>query len=181
VQYVLNDTPAEALGTPVYEGDGYAYRLPRTAGPVWSVSTVDQVSDPRVLLSRIGSSDFDPETIAYVYEEGLPAEFTRAEVTLVERGLHTIRLRTSAPGEAFVVLSEIHYEPGWVATVSGVEVPIHRVNHLLRGVQVPAGDHEIVFRWRSAAYRTGRVVSRGAGVLWLLLVAIPVVGRFRRR
>lgn len=180
-QYVLSDKPIEAFGTPDYQGDGFVYRLPGTTGPAWSVLELDQVTDPFVLLRRIGAPDFDPAAIGYVYEAGLPERFVRADVSLTERTLHRIRLQVRAPGDAFVVLSEIYYEPGWVATLDGAEIPIHRVNHVLRGVQVPAGDHEVVFQFRSRAYETGRAVSRAALGAWLVLLAIPLLGRFRKK
>ena len=184
-QYVLADRPIEAFESAEYEakysGDGYVYRLPRTPGPAWAVRQLDQVTDPFVLLRRIGGHDFDPAALAYVYEEGLPTEFAPADVNLLERTLHRIRLQVGATGDAFVVLSEIYYEPGWVATVDGTEVPIHRVNHVLRGVQVPAGDHEVVFQFHSPAHATGQTASRAALGAWLILLAIPLVGRLRRK
>lgn len=184
-QYVLADRAIEAFPsaeyTPKYPGDGYVYRLPQTPGHAWAVRELDQVKDPFVLLRRIGARDYDPEAIAYVYEEGLPTEFAPAEVTLLERGLHRIRLQVRAEGDAFVILSEIYYEPGWRATVDGNETKIHRVNHVLRGVQVPAGDHEVVFQFHSTAHATGQAVSRAAAAAWLLLFAIPLVGRLRRK
>jgi uncharacterized membrane protein YfhO len=52
------------------------------------------------------------------------------------------------------VLSDVYY-PGWVATVDGVETPIHRTNYAFRSVSVPAGDHIVTFTYRPASFRYG--------------------------
>ena len=43
-------------------------------------------------------------------------------------------------------VSEMAFPPGWTATVDGRPVPIHRVDHVLMGVEVPAGSHEVALR-----------------------------------
>ena len=50
-------------------------------------------------------------------------------------------LRTSSPSDGFLVLSDAYY-PGWRATVDGAETPVYATNYLLRGVYVPAGEHD---------------------------------------
>ena len=48
-------------------------------------------------------------------------------------------VRTKARRPALLVLTDSWF-PGWKATVDGNDAPIHRVNYLIRGVPVPAGD-----------------------------------------
>jgi uncharacterized membrane protein YfhO len=48
--------------------------------------------------------------------------------------------------------SEIHYPKGWTATIDGKEAPIVRVNYLLRGLEIPAGEHEVVFTFAPSSY-----------------------------
>ena len=37
--------------------------------------------------------------------------------------------------------------PGWVAEIDGVRTPVLRADVLFRGVEVPAGQHRLVFRF----------------------------------
>ena len=67
-----------------------------------------------------------------------------------------------------------NYYQGWVARIGGEEVPILRVNHTMRGVVLPAGDHEVVFTYEPAdlylgfyIFITGMVLLAGYG-LYLL-------------
>ena len=50
-----------------------------------------------------------------------------------------------APG--ILVLSDQWY-PGWRVTVDGVAAPLLRTDYALRGVFVPAGTHQVTFRFQ---------------------------------
>lgn len=73
----------------------------------------------------------------------------------------------SAPG--LLVLSEMDY-PGWRAFVEGEEVPVRRVQYLLRGIALPAGRHEVEMRFEPFSLREGITISAvAAGLLAVLL------------
>ena len=80
----------------------------------------------------------------------------------------------TASGERFVVFSEIFYPKGWVATIDGVEVPIYRVNYLLRGLQIPTGAKEIVFSFSLPSYYKACWVDFVFGLLILLVLIIAL-------
>jgi hypothetical protein len=82
-----------------------------------------------------------------------------------------VDVRTRAGAESILVLSENHY-PGWRAYLDGERVEVLRVNYGLRGVRVPAGEHEVSFRYRPASVVAGLVVS--------LLVAAALLAWWRR-
>jgi uncharacterized membrane protein YfhO len=69
-----------------------------------------------------------------------------------------VRLRVQSAAAAFLVLSDVHY-PGWTATVDGVPTHIYRTNYILRGIQVPAGDHSVVFTFRPLSVYLGWAIS----------------------
>ncbi len=52
-----------------------------------------------------------------------------------------------AASSGVLVLHDTYY-PGWTAELDGKEVPILRAEVLFRGVEVPAGRHQVVFRFR---------------------------------
>jgi hypothetical protein len=58
----------------------------------------------------------------------------------------------------WLVLTDIWY-PGWVCEVDGTPAKIHRANYLFRAVRVPAGRHEVVFRFEPKSYQRGFVIS----------------------
>jgi uncharacterized membrane protein YfhO len=42
------------------------------------------------------------------------------------------------------------YYPGWRAYVDGVRTPIYRANIAFRAIEVPAGEHRVVYRYEPA-------------------------------
>ena len=60
--------------------------------------------------------------------------------------------------------------PGWRARIDGRDIPIHRVNQLLRGVIVDAGQHQIEMTFEPRGWRTGVSLTR-IGMLALLALA----------
>ena len=72
-----------------------------------------------------------------------------------------------------VILADSYY-PGWQATVDGRSAPIWEAYGAIRGVVVPAGDHQVEFRFRPGS------VYLGAGLFLLGLLATGVLVLRRR-
>jgi hypothetical protein len=68
----------------------------------------------------------------------------------------TIRAELGAPG--MLVLSDLCY-PGWSAAVDGTSVKIYRVDGVIRGVELPAGNHTVVFSYFPAGLGIGLVIA----------------------
>jgi hypothetical protein len=62
-----------------------------------------------------------------------------------------------------------------------VRAPLFRVDHLLRGVAVPAGSHRVVMRYEPPGWAVSVPVTRGAFLLWLGLAAVAGVALARGR
>jgi hypothetical protein len=78
-----------------------------------------------------------------------------------------VDVRTKAGGPAVLVLAENHY-PGWRAYLDGQAVGVLRVNYNQRGVNVPAGEHEVSFVYRPKSFLVGAAVSLLAALGLLL-------------
>ncbi|MCP3914960.1 MAG: YfhO family protein [bacterium] len=51
------------------------------------------------------------------------------------------------------------FAPGWRATVNGEATTVHRAQHLVRAVRVPAGDSTVVMRFAPSSVRAGATLS----------------------
>jgi uncharacterized membrane protein YfhO len=69
-----------------------------------------------------------------------------------------------------MVISEMFYDEGWIAEYQGKPLPIYRVNYMLRGVELPAGEGTLQLRFNPPAYRRGLVMSwMGVMIVWILI------------
>lgn len=67
----------------------------------------------------------------------------------VEISLYTgnrVVLKTDNTKEGFLVLTDIYY-PGWLAGIDGEPTKIYQTDYAFRGIIIPAGQHEIIFRF----------------------------------
>ncbi len=84
----------------------------------------------------------------------------------------SVEISRSKPG--FLVLSEIYYPAGWVAKLNGEEIPIYKTNYVLRGFEIPAGEHILELEFRPKSFHLG--VTMGWISLGLQILLGLVVG-----
>ncbi len=82
-----------------------------------------------------------------------------AMIELTHYQPNKLSYRYTATTEQLVVFSEIFYPKGWEVHIDGEKADHFRVNYILRGMVVPAGTHDIEFRFRPAPYYTGRYIA----------------------
>jgi hypothetical protein len=66
------------------------------------------------------------------------------------------------------VFSEVYYDKGWNAYIDGEPAEYIRVNYILRGMAIPAGEHTVEFKFEPEAFYVTRAVSYVAGSLVIL-------------
>lgn len=89
-----------------------------------------------------------------------------------------VRIRAQCRSRCLVVLTDLHY-PGWRAYVGGREAEILRTNAVFRGVLVPSGSHEVLYRYEPLSLRAGAAIAAATAVL-LALGALASRRRGRR-
>jgi hypothetical protein len=148
-----------------YDGDDariYAnpHALPRT----WVVGAQRTVRGDAA-IGAVTDPGFDPRTTAIV-EQPVAGLSGGGSSRIVRYEPERVELRARADGRGLVMLSDVWF-PGWKATVDGRDVPIHRVDYLLRGVQVGPGEHTIVMTYQPWSWRIGWIVSLTCALLLL--------------
>lgn len=139
-------------------------------------STIDPVQVPVVTMDTIPGTDSTPQQIAI---RGLPiASPGHGSVNITSWDAHNIRMQVDASGNNFLVISEIHYPPGWHATIDGKPAEIIQTNYLLRGLVVPAGTHTIEMQYVAEGFDTAKYISLA---LNLVMFAFIGLGAFRER
>jgi uncharacterized membrane protein YfhO len=72
------------------------------------------------------------------------------------------------------VFSEIYFPWGWKVTVDGKPVEMGRVNYVLRALQLPAGDHEIDFKFAPDEVNKTQTWAKVAVVIIYLLLLLAL-------
>ena len=159
-------------------------------GNAWFPAEIRQVANADEAMAAL--SGFDPMQTAIV-EQGVDAErlmnsqapdsTTRITLTTYDPKVMTYAVE-GLTANSTAVFSEIFYEvPGqrWVATADGVEIPVARVNYVLRAAVIPAGTKEVVFTFAPETYTTGSMLDGGFSLLLLASLGFALWIEFKRR
>jgi len=166
--------PDQRTGQPV------ARLNPGAFGPCWLVRSIHYVKDGDEEMKALDSVNLKDTAIiqqrfASLVKE-LPAPDSTASIRLEENLNDKIIYKSSAKTNQFAVFSEIYYDKGWNVFIDGQKADYLRVDYVLRGMSIPAGEHTIEFRFEPQSYVTGNRVAVWASLLiYLLLIAVIAV------
>jgi hypothetical protein len=137
----------------------------------WQVNTNDTNT-----LATLANPAFDPTAAVIVNDEIPPSSSVAAP------GTGTVEYTSYAPKHfeqrvsatmPSVLLVNDHYDPDWKVTIDGKPAKLLRANFVMRAVQVPAGQHTIVWHYRSNLHVA--YISWTAFILMLLLAGVVAV------
>jgi len=129
-------------------------------------------NDPAVLYA-MSSVDSFPERVEFCIDERAAGHYpgsSACDIRWIEDSPDRLKLETHAPDRSFLVVAD-GYESGWRAEVDALPTPLFRVDHLLRGVIVPAGAHRITMTYRPPGWDAGVASTRSAALAWIVLLA----------
>ena len=169
-------TPWPAALEPVSakDGDLGIARLRDPLPRAWAVPSVERLASDAEVLAAMSERPTFPDSVAFTTDPSGAGLYPGSSAAAVRWTLDTpdrIRLEVRSSAAAFVVVSDAWFA-GWTARVDGAATPIHRVNHLLRGVALPAGISTLTMEYRPPGWDTGRRLALGGWILWLLLFGV---------
>ena len=92
-----------------------------------------------------------------------------------------IKYASQSNAASFAVFSEIYYPEGWKAYVDGKETPYCKVNYVLRGMAIPAGKHDIEFKFHPASYYTGQTLIYVGNIILFACIIGSIVWYVKKR
>lgn len=170
----------------IFSADQPPLQNPYAMGNAWFVQELNFVDTPDQEIESLNT--LDPLKTAVLnkkYEEefsgfNLVPDST-AHIELTEYKPNILKYKSSAKTEQFAVLSEIYYQNGWEAYIDGQEVPHYCADWTLRAIRIPAGEHEIEFKFIPHKYNTARTVASISTGLLILLLLGGIVFTFVRK
>ena len=157
------------------------YENPQAWPWFYLVPEAEVLGSGEAVLARLLSGRTHPQRVALL--ESTPAvrldgtgdrTGDRVERLAYDPAGGLIRLRTHSAGPRLLVVSE-NYQSNWSVWVDGQEAEMLRVNYVWKGVVLPAGEHEVEFRYFSRVLAW----SRWAVLVGLVVVGVIVVARWR--
>ncbi|MEM8848124.1 MAG: YfhO family protein [Bacteroidota bacterium] len=149
-------------------------------GNVWFVERIVPVNSSNAEIQ--GLSSFNSKTEAVVNTKAYPTLTKHnyivdslATINLEEYRPNFIKYRSDNTSEGFAVFSEMHYPKGWKVTIDGEAQEHYRVNYALRGLRIPAGQHDIVFEFEPEVVQMGSQISM-AGCIALAVIILGGLG-----
>ncbi len=151
---------------------------PEALGNAWFVKNIHMVPNADAEIAAL--KDFNPSDEAFVDER-----FTISDTVFTIDSAASIKLTSYAPIElhytsdnaqkSVAIFSEIFYAKGWNAYIDGELTPHFRANYVLRGLEIPAGSHEITFKFEPTMFASADKVSYIFSIL-LILGFIGIAG-----
>ena len=156
--------------TNVYQ---FKYALPRVIFP----QELKNIPELENQLNALRQQDFNPLQTAIVESEISSIEYNpEAKVKIIHWSPNKIEIDASVPTNQFLVLSEIYYPEGWEIT-SHPDWQIHPVNTILRGLQIPAGEHHIVMEFIPNDVRYGTFLTWGSTAILILFILAGIISK----
>ena len=167
-------TPDPATRQPV------AQQNPGALGNAWFVKNISfakNADDEMGRLSHLNTKDSAVIDQRYKGVAGAQTSFDGAgTIELIENLNDKISYKTSSPAPQFAVFSEVYYPHGWDAYIDGKKTAYSRVNYILRGMPVAAGNHTIEFRFEPRTVILGDKITMWFSILvYLMLIAVAVL------
>jgi len=157
------------------EGNSYPAINGQANGNVWFVSQLLPVGSADEELQKL--SELDTKDQAVVNTKNYPSLTKHryevdslAQIELLDHRPDRIRYRSSNAEDGFAVFSEMYYPHGWKAFIDGEPREHYRVDYALRGMRVPAGEHQIEFRFEPEVVKSGSRIALASNILLALIL-----------
>ena len=171
---VLNMLNTKYFIIPDNSGVLQVQQNPEINGNVWFVNSLEKVQNATQEISALDSLDTKTTAVVDVSKFSELKNFTikrdtTATIFLEKYGVTNVTYQSTSQNEQLAVFSEIFYDKGWNAYIDGELVPHFRVNYVLRGLKIPAGNHTVIFKFEPKVIQQGSFISLTSYVLLLLI------------
>ncbi|MFM9142792.1 MAG: YfhO family protein, partial [Bacteroidota bacterium] len=178
-QNILNALNVRWVIYPPQEQGQGPFAMPNAdaLGNAWLVRRLEVVSNARSEFDSLGAVNLAQvavidQSMAGDRRSRIFVVDSNAFIRLISYAPDTMRYEYSNSSASLAVFSEVFYAHGWNAYIDGQLVPHLRVNYLLRGLELPAGEHKIEFRFEPATYTGGEKISLAFNLALLAVVGL---------
>jgi hypothetical protein len=169
---------------PVWVGRDYAgearaiYENSGVFPPAWIAGAYRvEKSDEALAVMANGEVDLRHTVMLEKKPAIEPQPGDSATVTVVKpEGAKESAFHVTLDRPGILVVSEVYY-PDWTAMVDGKPAEMLHANHVLRAVALPAGAHDVVFRYDASVVKAGATVSIVTFMITLVACVLAALSR----
>jgi uncharacterized membrane protein YfhO len=172
---VFNMLHTKYFIVPDAEGNPQVQQNKEANGNVWFVKALIPVQNANEEIQALDTLNTKKEAVILKNDyQKMAMQFpmqqdTMATIALVDYKVTSLTYNSKTETAQFAVFSEIFYKEGWNAYIDGELTPHFRVNYVLRGMKIPAGNHKIEFKFEPKVIQQGKTVSLISYALLLLI------------
>ncbi len=169
-------------------GNAIPHTNKKANGNAWFVRSLEKVNSANEEITRLDSLDNKNKAI-YVTphltkQKNYNNQFvvdSLASIKLVENKPNYLKYQSGNEYKGFAVFSEVYYGNGWKTFVDGKESTHIRVNYTLRGMEIPAGQHAIEFKFDPDVVKTGSSIALASSAFFVLLLLGGLFYEFKKK
>ncbi len=157
------------------DGRKYAARNAQANGNAWFIEKLLEVGSADAEIMALDSLNVKMEAVINTVDfPSLRGETLQKDSTAQIRltGYEPNRLSYASENDqpGLAVFSEMYYPNGWNAYIDGSKASYSRVNYALRAMKIPAGDHQIEFKFEPQLVAIGSKVTLGSSLIFGILL-----------
>ena len=157
------------------EGNAYPYDNTDANGNAWFIKDLKVVQSADQEIKALDSLNTAVEAVilkqdGFKSDKSFHAPDSLASISLIAYKPNYLKYKSQSSNDEFAVFSEVFYDKGWDAYIDGELTPHFRVNYILRGMEIPKGDHIIEFKFEPQVVKTGSRIALGSSILMALLI-----------
>jgi hypothetical protein len=154
-------------------GEPLVQRNPDALGNVWFVNETKVVANAAEEMKALDS--IQPTNVAFIDKRFVASGQTyekdsAAKIQLTNYHPNHLTYTSETSKKQFAVFSEIYYQPGWNAYLDGKLTAHYRVDYVLRGMEIPEGKHEIIYKFEPEHYFKTEKIAYLGSILWILIL-----------
>ncbi|MDV7185654.1 YfhO family protein [Lutibacter sp. TH_r2] len=143
-------------------------------GNVWFVEELKLVSNANQEIKALDSTN--TKKVAIINSNSISSNIAKnyeldstAVIKLTNYSANKLTYKSAASKKQFAVFSDIYYKNGWNAYIDGELKPHYQVNYVLRGMEIPKGNHTIEFKFEPTVISTGNTITLISYALFLII------------
>ncbi len=170
------------------EGGVFPYTNEDVNGAAWFVKSLEKVNSANEEITLLDSLDNKNKAIysvpVLIKKKNFSSQFivdSTASIRVVDHKPNYLKYESNNSNDGFAVFSEVYYGNGWKVSIDG-KVSTHiRVDYTLRGMEIPAGNHVVEFKFDPDVVKTGSKIALASSVLFGFLLLGGLFYEFKKK